>query len=89
MILRNMTERVKHAAILRAMQRHTHGDWGDVSDEEWKANDIAFQIGNDVISRYRDRNNPPFYIATTGNRETTTVFLEEEFETLKGVFRPI
>lgn len=65
--------------ILRAVQRHTAGDWGDVCDEDRQANDWSLANGERLVSVYRAANGRKFYVITESDRSATTVLLPEEY----------
>jgi hypothetical protein len=62
-----------------ALFRHQRGDWGDVCQQDWKANDEALTDGWRLLSVYRDRNEKKFFINTEWNRSVTTVLLPWEY----------
>jgi hypothetical protein len=65
--------------ILRAIQRHQSGDWGDVCAEDHAANDRALREGTRVLSVYRSGNDVKFWIITEADRSVTTVLLPEDY----------
>lgn len=38
--------------ITKLLDRHLFGDWGDVSDDGWTANDEALEYGDRLLSAY-------------------------------------
>lgn len=62
-----------------ALNRHSHGDWGDVVGEDWKANDRALQIGGRLLSVYHTLSGTKFWIITEADRSATTVLLPSEY----------
>ena len=54
------------------------GDYGDVDDFDWKANDLAWKFGFPVVSSYVDRKKNRFLIITEADRSATTILLPEE-----------
>lgn len=65
--------------MLQAMRRHARGDWGDVGQEDWKANDLALQEGTRILSAYKSSEGIKFWIITEADRSSTTVLLPEEY----------
>lgn len=65
--------------MINALNRHVIGDWGDVCDEDWKANDQALQYGSRILSAYSDRLETRFWIITEADRSATTILLPEEY----------
>ena len=63
-----------------ALLRHASGDWGDVCDEKWQANEDALRKGNAnaIYSTYLNRDLDRFYIVTEADRKTTTILLPAE-----------
>jgi hypothetical protein len=59
--------------------RHIAGDWGDLDEEDWKANDEAVEYGSRILSAYSDRHGVRFWIITEADRSATTVLLPEEY----------
>jgi hypothetical protein len=59
--------------------RHMAGDWGDLDEHDWKANDDAVEFGSQIWSSYCDRRGNRFWIITKADRSSTTVMLPEEF----------
>lgn len=59
--------------------RHISGDWGDVSEEDRKANDEAIDFGSRILSSYADRHGIRFWIITEADRSATTILLPEDY----------
>lgn len=58
---------------------HARGDWGNaVTEEEWRANDIALRTGVEVKSAYLLSSGKLLLINTDGGRYTTLVCLADE-----------
>ncbi len=55
--------------------RHISGDWGDVSEEDRKANDKAIEFSSRIRSSYADRHGIRFWIITAADRRSTTIRL--------------
>lgn len=62
-----------------AFNRHFRGDWGDVVDEDWRANDQALQNGGRLLSAYHTLSGTKFWIITEADRSATTILLPEEY----------
>ena len=54
-------------------------DWGDVSEEDRKANDEAIDFGSRILSSYADRHGIRFWIITEADRSATTILLPEDY----------
>jgi hypothetical protein len=67
------------AAVMAALDRHSQGDWGEVCEEDWDANDRALREGNRLLSVYRNGHDTKFWIMTEADRSATTVLLPEDY----------
>ena len=65
--------------------RHQAGDWGDLDDEDRRANDRAIAHEDDpdrrdrVLSSYRTRCGTKVWVITEWDRSVTTLLLPEEY----------
>ena len=55
------------------------GDWGELDEEDKKANDQALQTGERLLSAYRTANGTKFWIITEADRASTCVLLPEDY----------
>lgn len=63
-----------------SLQRHTSGDWGDMSQEDKDANDEAVRLGNlRIFSAYQKGALPKIWIITEADRSATTILFPEEY----------
>ena len=58
--------------------RHQHGDWGNVSAEDAKANDDALVHGDRIVSAYVV-GDLKYYVITEWDRSLTTLMCAEEY----------
>jgi hypothetical protein len=65
--------------LFAALTRHYACDWGDVSPDDWKANDEAFDTEGRLISVYKTASGETLWIITEWDRETTTILLPNEY----------
>lgn len=65
--------------ILVALQRHARGDWGDLCEDDRRANDAALQDGERLLSSYRSASGVKFYVITEWDRSVTTALLPTEY----------
>lgn len=65
--------------ISAALDRHKSGDWGEVSESDWKANDDAIQSGERILSVYTSSDGDKFWIITEADRSCTTVLMPEDY----------
>jgi hypothetical protein len=61
------------------LARHQSGDWGEVSAEDWQANNHALTAGNRVLSAYRLKDRTKIWVITEADRTLTTVLLPDEY----------
>jgi len=67
-------------SVFIALFRHSIGDWGEVGEEDGKANNLALKRGERLFSEYKDINGVRFWIITELDRSYTTILLPEEEE---------
>ena len=60
------------------LERHRSGDWGDVSPEDARKNEVSVRYGFRVISSYRVAGER-LWIITEADRSATTFLLPEEY----------
>jgi hypothetical protein len=75
----NALEQVPLNEIHPALLRHLCGDWGEVDEEDWHANDRALLTEGRVLSAYRSAAGVQFWIITEADRSVTTVLLPEDY----------
>ena len=59
--------------------RHAAGDWGEVCQEDWQANDAAVERGDRLLSAYRKSLGERIWIITEHDRSATTLLLPDEY----------
>ena len=64
--------------------RHVSGDWGDLDDEDKRANDVALKDGSRVLSAYILPTDEKVWTITEaqdedGRRSATTLLLPDEY----------
>lgn len=65
--------------VLLAIGRHSSGDWGDVCEEDWNANNHALENKLRLVSAYHSEEGAKFYVITEWDRSYTTILLPEEY----------
>ncbi len=60
------------------IDRHCHGDFGDLDKEDTQANLVAIGAGGRILSCYTVAEEK-FYVITEANRSTTTLMLASEY----------
>jgi hypothetical protein len=61
------------------VSRHWQGDWGDLDNEDIKANQAALRYGSRLLSCYRIGEDTRLWIITEGDRSATTLLLPDEY----------
>jgi hypothetical protein len=66
------------------IQKHQHGDWGEVEDEDKQANDRALVDGSRILSAYRTLKGERIWVITEaidddGHRAVSTLLLPSEY----------
>ncbi len=60
------------------LARHQSGDWGQLSNEDWQANEEAIEHGWRIMSVYRVAD-IKVWVITEADRSVTTLLLPEEY----------
>lgn len=68
-----------NADVLAGLGRHVCGDWGDVCEEDWQANEQALKEGMRLLSVYHTTENVKFYVITEWDRSVTTILLPSDY----------
>lgn len=61
------------------LTRHQNGDWGDVGEEDAKANDTALETGERLLSIYHLKDGTKLWVITEADRSSTCFLLPEEY----------
>jgi hypothetical protein len=66
------------------LDQHASGNWGIISEEDWRLNDEALKDGSRVLSAYLTLRGKKLWIITeatndNGHRESTTILLPDEY----------
>ena len=72
-------EAVSQGDVIRALQRHLSGDWGDLDAHDLAANEAALLDDARLFSSYHDPRGTKFWIITEADRSSTTVLLPEDY----------
>jgi hypothetical protein len=70
---------VAHQSPTEFLSRHVRGDYGEVCDEDKRANDHAVVVGERLLSAYRTRLGTKLWIITEADRSSTCILLPEEY----------
>lgn len=69
---------VDMGVLLNLVVRHHEGDWGDVCDDDWHANDEALLSGGRLLSAY-ELIGEKIWIITEHDRSVTTILFPDEY----------
>jgi len=61
------------------LRRHMSGDFGDVSDEDLRENELSLREGFRVLSAYRTAKGQKLWIITEADRSSTTILVPSEY----------
>jgi hypothetical protein len=75
----NALSKLSQDDILRGIQRHQSGDWGDVDAHDREANDRALTEDTRLFSVYHSAAGLKFWIITEADRSVTTVLMPEDY----------
>jgi hypothetical protein len=64
---------------LKLLRRHVHGDWGDLHDDDQRANELAIRRGMRILSAYVLANDERVWVITEADRSATTILTPEEY----------
>ena len=65
--------------ILSGLLRHVTGDWGDVSKDDRKENELSLEKDFRLLSVYHSVCGVRFWIITEADRSATTVLLPDDY----------
>lgn len=61
------------------LDRHVRGDWGDVCEDDRKANEAALRHGARLLSSYTTESGEKLWVITEASRQQTTVLTPGEY----------
>ena len=64
---------------LKLLRRHAHGDFGDLHQDDVRANELAIRRGLRVLSAYVLTTDERVWVITEADRSATTILLPEEY----------
>jgi hypothetical protein len=62
-----------------ALRRHRECDWGNLGEDDKRANNQALKHGERLLSAYETASGTKFWIITEANRSITTILLPEDY----------
>jgi len=61
------------------LELHIHGNWGELSDDDKRVNELALAHGERVLSAYRTKTDVKIWVITEADRSSTCILLPEEY----------
>ena len=61
------------------LRRHMSNDWGELSDEDARENELSLKEGFRLLSAYRTAKGQKLWIITEADRSATTILLPSEY----------
>ncbi|WP_051980601.1 hypothetical protein [Burkholderia sp. 9120] len=68
-----------NVSVSDLLTRHLNGDWGDLTEDDRRQNDLALETGLRVLSSYALPGNVTVWIITEWDRSVTTVLLPDDY----------
>ena len=78
-VTRAAVEALLPADMFSTLARHLHGDWGEVDQEDWEANEVALEERMRILSAFRTSTGNKFWIITEHDRSLTTILLPSDY----------
>lgn len=75
---RNVQSKLNMDETADLLYRHSHGDWGNLSDEDIATNEAALADGWRIMSCYTLKG-ITYWVITEWDRSATTLLLPEEY----------
>ncbi len=66
-------------SALELLTRHAYGDWGNLTAEDWQANEQALKEGSRLFSVYTLNTRQRLWIISEWDRSATTLLLPAEY----------
>jgi hypothetical protein len=64
---------------IQFLRRHMSGDWGEISEDDAKENELSLKEGCRLLSAYRTVKGGKIWIITETDRSATTILLPSEY----------
>ena len=61
------------------LRRHMSGDWGELSEDDVRENELSLKQGYRLLSRYETTKGERIWIITEADRSATTILLPIEY----------
>ncbi len=66
-------------SVIDSLNRHSQGDWGEVSEVDREENEVSLKEGLRLLSVYHDTHGIKFWIITESDRSATTILLPSDY----------
>ena len=61
------------------LRRHMSNDWGELSDDDARENELSLKEGFRLLSAYQTAKGQKLWIITEADRSATTILLPDEY----------
>lgn len=61
------------------VNRHIHGDWGDICEDDQQVNEESLEHGLRLLSSYRTKTGVKLWVIIEADRSVTTILLPDEY----------
>ena len=75
----NAVSKFPSETLMKCLNRHAEGDWGDLDEEDKLANDSALESGGRLFSSYKFSDKEKLWVITEADRSATTILLPEDY----------
>ena len=65
--------------VTYSLTRHRKGDWGDLTDEDKRENELSLKEGYRLLSAYESEGLSKIWIITEADRSATTILFPDEY----------
>ncbi len=65
--------------VVGSLARHRSGDWGDLSEEDKRENELSLKEGFRLLSAYESGELAKIWIITEADRSATTILFPDEY----------
>ena len=72
-------EALKEESYWPYVERHSQGDWGDISQEDKAENELSLKSGFRLLSAYTLAGGKRIWIITEADRSLTTILTPEDY----------
>jgi hypothetical protein len=67
------------------LERHESGDWGEISEEDKKENDLSVEDESRILSVYSLEDGTKIWILTENDRSVTTLLLPDDIRKARRI----